>query len=161
MIRSFMPRWTLRTVALLLTLLTFGGTAAAKNCDVHGTFTSVAVSATECASPIGLCTAGTIKGGLDGTFEFVGTTLSQSVDTPTTGVVFYTGDIVFHLKAGDLLAKDAGALGTTGAGDVADVITIVGGTGGLAGATGTLRNQGVFTQAAGGSGEYTGQVCVP
>jgi hypothetical protein len=59
------------------------------------------------------------------------------------------------------MTKDAIVLKTTGAGDFAEVDVIVGGTHGWAGTTGQIRAQGTFTQAAGGEGAYTGEVCSP
>ncbi len=163
MIQSLVPRWTVRTIVLLASLLMFGSTAAAeKTCrEVHGKLTSAAVAGPACASPVGLCTAGTTKGGLDSSFEFTATSLTASADTPTTGVVLYTGDIVFHTAGGDLLGKDAGAYNTGAGGDLVELTTLIGGTGSLAGATGTLHVQGTFTAAAGGSSEFTGSLCVP
>jgi hypothetical protein len=94
-----------------------------------------------------------------GPSAFTGTSLTQTIDTPTTGVVLLTGDNQITTKAGTLSTKDAIVPRTTGAGDFAEVDTVVAGTGEWAGATGVLRAQGTFTVAGGGSGEYVGQVC--
>lgn len=126
-----------------------------------GNFSSSVLPAAECTSAIGICTRGTLTGGLKGEFSFVGTSLMPSADTPTTGVVFYTGDLTLTTKDGELRCKDAGALLTTGAGAVSSVCVIVGGTGGFAGATGTIQFTGTFTSASGGDGEYRAEYALP
>lgn len=141
---------------VLISLLSMGGQAGAASGSVKGRFESQAVTGAGCTSPVGLCTAGTLTGGIKGTFEFTATSLIQSVDTPTTGVVLYTGDIAIHTKDGDLSCKDAGAFRTTGAGEVSSVCTIIGGTDGLAGTSGVIQFVGTFTTAFGGAGDYRG-----
>ncbi len=98
---------------------------------------------------------------MSGTNSFTGTSLTPTVDTPTTGVVLLTGDNHFQTKDGELLTKDAIVLRTTGAGEFAEVDTIIGGTGEWAGASGTFQAIGTFTISAGGEGEYSGEVCFP
>jgi hypothetical protein len=83
------------------------------------------------------------------------------MDTPTTAVVLLTGDNLIQTARGNLMTKDAIVLKTSGAGDFAEVDAIVGGTGAWIGVTGTIRAQGTFTTAAGGKGQYTGEICRP
>ena len=111
--------------------------------------------------PVGvqICAAGSYSGGVAEPSAFVGISLIQTVDTPTTGMVLLTGNNQITTKAGVLLTKDAIMLRTTGVGDFAEVDTVISGTGGWAGATGVLRAQGTFTVASGGS-EYVGQICI-
>jgi hypothetical protein len=110
---------------------------------------------------VGICATGAYKGGIKASSVFIGTSLIQTVDTPTTAVVLLTGDNQFTTTGGMLHTKDAIVLRTTGAGDFAEVDTIIGGTGPWAGASGVLRAQGTFTATAGGSGDYLGEVCTP
>jgi hypothetical protein len=147
-------------VAVVVVLaLTSGALAAGKCQRVEGRFTLQPMLPPECTASLGICAAGTYRGDLKGTSTFIGTSLTQTVDTPTSGVVVLTGDNLIHTAGGDLMTKDAIVLQTSGAGDFAEVDTIVGGTGVWAGATGTLRAQGRFTLAAGGGGSYIGEVC--
>jgi hypothetical protein len=121
----------------------------------------VVVSGPDCLSSIGLCTRGTLSGGLKGEFFFTGTSLVPTADTATTGVVLYTGDIVLATKDGTLTCKDAGGFQTVGAGAVSSVCAIVSGTGRLAGASGTIQFVGNFTLADGGDGDYRASVSLP
>jgi hypothetical protein len=109
---------------------------------------------------LGLCTNGTYKGGLKGTSIFIGSSITPTADTPTTSVVLLTGGNRIETKHGTLMTKDAIVLRTTGAGEFAEVDTIVGGTGEWVGANGQIIASGTFT-AAGGEGEYSGEICMP
>jgi hypothetical protein len=140
------------TIAALTAL--FGVTAGAVTKSASGKFTSTQVTGADCTSPVGLCWRGSLSGGLKGPFEFTATSLTQTADTPTTGVVLYTGDMTIELKDGTLTCKDAGALRTTGAGDVASVCAVVSGKGSFAGTTGAIRLSGTF-MAGVGQGDFT------
>jgi hypothetical protein len=142
-------------VALIVTAIV----AAASNED-HGKFASMVITA-GCTSPVGICTAGTLTGGLKGSFEFTATSLVPTADTPSTSVLLYTGDIVVHTDGGDLLCKDAGAFESTGDGAVSSVCHITGGTGDFVGAQGQIQFVGTFTFAAGGNGDYRAVLDVP
>lgn len=72
-----------------------------------------------------------------------------------------TGNNIIHTNKGDLMTQDAIVLRTTGAGEFAEVDTVVGGTGDWAGATGVIQAVGTFTFEAGGTGNYSGQICIP
>lgn len=144
--------------------LVFGytvGSVAAARTSVTGHFSSVAVSGPTCTSSIGLCTQGTLTGGIKGTFFFTATSLIQTADTPTTSVALYTGDIAVRTKDGDFICKDAGAFRTTGDGAVSSVCTIVSGSGAFAGVTGTLQFVGNFSLSSGGVGDFTGSLVSP
>ena len=110
---------------------------------------------------MGICTSGELKGGVSAALSFIGTSLTQTVDTPVTGVVVATGDNTITAKDGTLLTKDAIVLRTTANGEFPEVDTIVGGTGIYAGAGGVLTATGTFDSVSGGSGRYTGEVCLP
>jgi hypothetical protein len=153
-------QWAVRIVATGLALVVMTGAAsAAPECrQVRGKFTLAPFAAPECTSPVGLCANGSYTGDLRGSSVFVGSSLIPTADTPTTAVVLLTGDNSITTRGGTLQTKDAIVLRTTGAGEFAEVDTVVGGTGEWAGASGQLIGSGTFT-AAGGQGEYHGEVC--
>lgn len=145
------------TAAVAVAVPALDAVATAK--QDHGRFSSMVVT-TGCTSPVGICTAGTLTGGLKGRFEFTASSLVPTADTPTTSVFLYTGDIVVHTERGDLLCKDAGAFESTGDGAVSSVCHIIGGTGEFVGAQGQIQFVGTFTFDAGGDGEYRAVVDV-
>jgi len=110
-----------------------------------------------CASPIGLCTAGSLNGGIQGDFVFTAASLAPT-NVPT--VLSYTGTIVVHTMTGDIRINDAGVFDTTGDGPVVDLSTITGGTGDFTGASGFLEIFGTFTFAAGGNSDYRGKLAL-
>src|SRR5262245_14255610 len=132
--------------------------AAKSQCEkVEGEFTLQPILGPDCLSPVDQCATGTYKGSIKGTNVFTGSSVIQTVDTPTTSVILLTGDNVIQTRNGTLITKDAIAL-HTGTGKVAEVDTIVGGTGEWAGVTGVLQAVGTFTPT-GGEGRYTGEFC--
>lgn len=163
MFHSFMtrpPRVALIAIAVLLALtLVSGGAFAAPTCKtVSGKFTLQAVNDPSCTSPVGLCAMGAYQGVIKATSSFVGSAFIASADTPTTGVVFATGDNTIHTDKGDIFTKDAITLRTTGEGAFAEVDTVVGGSGEYADASGVLTATGTFLNGS-GAGVYSGQVC--
>jgi hypothetical protein len=130
---------------------------------VSGHITDQPFAGAECASPLGQCSAGSFYGALKGNFVASATSFTPSGDTATTGVIFFTADVVLHTKDGDLFLKDAGAFNTTpgGRGEHSTVTTVTGGTGRWAGASGRLLETGTFTQEDGGYSDYEGEVCAP
>ncbi|HEU5103450.1 MAG TPA: hypothetical protein VFU22_30725 [Roseiflexaceae bacterium] len=143
---------------IALTVLTSAASAAPECKQLKGKFTLAPIAAPDCLSTVGLCANGSYTGSLNGSSLFIGSSLIPTVDTPTTSVVLLTGDNTIQTGNGTLLTKDAIVLRTTGAGEFAEVDTIVGGTGEWAGASGQIIGSGTFT-AAGGEGEYHGEVC--
>ena len=127
---------------------------------VHGNIVSQLLTGPACTSPVGLCTKGHFTGSLRGEFVFTATTLTPTADTPATGIVHYTGDIVLKTNDGTIFIKDAGAFdsapGSTG--DVGAVSAVTGGTRRYAGASGHVRIGGTFTPQDGGDSEYCGQI---
>jgi hypothetical protein len=140
--------------------------ATAAECKpVRGHQEEVLVTGPACTSPVGLCTIARLFGALKGDARFTASTISSSIDTPLTGVVFVTGDTVLDGAAlgglqGTLVIKNAAAFRAVGEGDLSDTQVIIGGTGDLVGATGSLRISGTFV-AGSGSASYEGTVCVP
>jgi hypothetical protein len=135
----------------------------AKCKTVSGHIADQPYTGAECASPLGQCSAGRFTGALKGNFVASATSFTPSNDTATTGVLFFTADLVLHTKDGDLFLKDAGAFNTApgGQGEHATVSTVTGGTGMYAGASGRLLETGTFTPEDGGYSEYRGEICTP
>ena len=149
----------LRTLALVV-LVVAATTVTLSAATRRGHFSSI-VDTELCASIVGICTEGTLTGALKGIFSFTATSLTPSIDTATTGVVFYTGDLILTTKDGQLFCKDAGAFDGNEPGAVSSVCSISGGTGEFAGVSGTIQFVGTFTLAGGGDGEYRAMITVP
>ena len=116
------------------------------------------------ASPLGLCTAGTLRGlgGLVlGTSRFralsaaPGAGLSPEVVSPNT--LSYAGDLELTLPWGQLRVRDVG-LSDGEAATFTELGQVLSGTGSLAGASGTVFVSGK-SSAEGFSGTLTGQLC--
>ena len=148
-------------VVVAATVVVFAASAVAGSNVVKGNFSSVVVSGPDCPSPVGLCTQGELTGGLKGTFFFSASALIPTADTPSTGVLLYTGDITIEAKGGTLTCKDAGAFRTTGDGAVSSVCAVVAGTGDYAGAGGTVQYVGNFSAETGGVGDYRAAISSP
>jgi hypothetical protein len=148
-----------RTILVLsLALAAAGGgyaMASSEEQSAAGHLVSQVLAGPTCPSPIGLCTAGTLTGTINGDFVFSATTLQPSA---TPGVLFYTGEIVVQTSRGEVRCQDAGAFQTDAPGGVVDLCTITGGTGDWAGVTGHIRIHGTFTFAEGGNSHYEGVI---
>jgi hypothetical protein len=156
----------LATAALSL-VFAFARSTNADTCLPVEGFLEESLVTTNCASPVGLCTVAQMFGHLKGRIDFVATDIIASADTPTTSVVFVTGDSVITNaqlgdKRGTVTLKDAAAYETTGDGNLVDIQTITSGTNDFAGATGRLRISGSFSPTTGtGTSKFEGQICVP
>lgn len=153
------------STALIFASLFVGSTANAACKIVRGSLEERAVAPAECASPVGLCTTGNVFGKITGQFRFTASSIVNSVDTGTTGVVFVTGDsiftnVTFGNKRGTITTKSAAVYKTTGEGELSDIQIITGGTGGLVGATGTVQLLGNFINGSGTS-SFEGTICLP
>lgn len=152
--------------AIAVLLVTASASANAQCRRVRGFYEEHAVDPSSCNSPIGLCIEGEFSGNVKGAFASTATALQPNGDTPTTSVVWFTGDGVIHAKIdsreGDIFFKSSGAFQTTGDGNIVDLQYITGGTGHLAGITGVIRASGTFNPVTGmGESEYEGLVCLP
>jgi hypothetical protein len=123
------------------------------------------VVAEGCASPVGLCTAGRVWGGIQGTYAFTMTNATPNGEPTVPTVLFFTGHSVVTLKSGDVvLGTDTGSIDLPpGQGGFASLITFhPGGSGSTANATGQIRLRGDFDPIAGTtSGDYLGTICTP
>lgn len=164
MLRKIAARWFALATLVVVGMLALGGpdgALAAATCrKVEGKLTLQALDPSTCPSPVGLCAAGTYRGGIKGTSAFTGTSFIQTADTPATAVVIATGDNTIAAEGGTLLTKDAIVLQTVGDGHFAEVDTVIGGTGEWAGAAGTLQATGTFANGS-GAGTYQGEICTP
>ncbi len=129
--------------------------AAHGNCEqVSGTFSAQSLPPELCDSPVELCTVGMLDGGLEGSYEFTGST-QQAI--PNTPLVYFTGisDIVLD-EGAELTAMDRGLIDFSqpGIGKLRSVLFIVDGGHGALQIQGTLNLQnGQIT------GTYSGLVC--
>ena len=115
-----------------------------------------------CPSPVGLCTAGRVWGGIQGSYEFTMSSAAPNGEPDVPTILFFTGHSKVTLKSGDVvLGTDTGAIDLPpGNGGFASLITFKGGTGAMANATGQIRLRGDFDPVAGTtSGDYLGTVC--
>lgn len=146
--------------ALTIAMLVAVGSSAATKTSLKGTLTTQPVTGPACASPVGVCFTGMIDGKLKGTLTGTGTTLTPTVDTPTTSVIVLTGDVVVQTTNGTLMLKDATLLSTSG-GEFSAIWTVIGGTGVYEQATGTIQVTGSFVPGGGpGTGTYVGQLTI-
>jgi len=145
--------------AALLAIAAAGARADDACRTFSGSFT--AVPPQQCASPVHICTHGTLIGGLPSTYDFVMDTL---VPTRIPGVFTYTGHSLITVKSGaTLTGSDSGLMRLKGDGTASfvTIVRIVGGTGELAGATGGIIAPGTLNLATGSTvGTYSGVLCV-
>ena len=132
---------------------------------VVGSFEAQVVVDGSCTSPVGLCTAGRVWGGIQGTYAFTMTSAIPNGEPTVPTILFFTGHSIVTLKSGDVvLGTDTGAIDLPpGQGGFASLITFhPGGTGSTANATGQIRLRGEFDPIAGTtSGDYLGTICTP
>ena len=133
---------------------------------VVGSFEAHVVTPAEgCQSEVGLCTAGRVWGGLQGTYAFTMTSALPNGEPTAPTVLFFTGHSVVTLKSDDVvLGTDTGSIDLPpGQGGFASLITFhSGGSGATANATGQIRLRGDFDSVAGTTvGDYLGTICTP
>jgi hypothetical protein len=158
MIHRFTKHAVLATPLFLLFATASPATARADDGCTHqvqGTLASTQVTGAACPSPIGLCTQGTMTGGLAGTFFYTATSLTVLPDG-ITGV--FDGTIVLTTPTGVVTEHDH-TIANLQTGQLSDVITILSGTRKWEGATGVVFLQGSFNFATGvGASTYEGVV---
>jgi hypothetical protein len=129
--------------------------ASAKDCqEVSGPFSAVPPAA--CASPVGICTHGTLTGGLPSSYDFVADSETVADSVATLGghstITLDKGGAVLSGQDTSSLSLVTGAFTTT--------VHIVGGTHQYKRASGTIVATGVFDLKTGGTqGTYTGTIC--
>jgi hypothetical protein len=128
---------------------------------VNGHFLAQLVPPADCASVVGVCTAGRVWGGLQGDYNFTMSTLVPTAEPETPSIFFFTGRSIVHTKEGDLHGVDTGTIDLPpGQGGFASLITWTGGTGPFAATTGQIRLRGFLDATAGTtSGDYEGEIC--
>ena len=133
---------------------------------VHGQIHAQSYTDATCTSPVGICARGNFNGGIRGDFVELATNIISSQDTPTTNMVFATGDITITAriggKQGNLTIKDAFVTHIAGENEFTDLFSITGGTDQLADATGVIYASGTSDPVAlTDQGVYDGKVCLP
>jgi hypothetical protein len=153
-----------RSLLFCLALISVSSYAGGEDCyDLHGKIDSL-VTATNCTSPVGLCTQGSIsKGVLKGkTFYTVEQILGESQpDGPTAPpTLTYVGQFVITAHDGSTLTfRDLGLFDEAQGLDCSQCSQFVG-TGQFAGASGTLFFYGTGT-AMGFKENFSGKLCIP
>ena len=149
-------------IAVCAVLLAASRARANQQCKpVVGSF-EAQVMVSGCNSPVGLCTAGRVWGGIQGNYEFTMSSMAPNGEPDLPTILFFTGHSRVTLKSGDLvLGTDTGVIDLPpGNGGFASLITFKGGAGTMANATGQIRLRGDFDPVAGTtSGDYLGTVC--
>ena len=148
------------SVFVLVTGLALGPSVARadQQCKpVVGSFEAHLVFA-GCTSPVGLCTAGRVWGGIQGNYAFTMTNAIPNGDLEVPTILFFTGKSTVSLKSGEtLLGTDTGSIDLA-RGGFASLITF--GTASGSTATGQIRLRGDFDPVAGTtSGDYLGTIC--
>jgi len=111
----------------------------------------------DCASPVGVCTAGTLfSGRVAATTYFTARSVMPGL---SPDLLVYTGELVLTLGDGTITIRDHGLLNSTTA-YFFEVQKVISGTGAYAGATGLLTSRGLST-ATGFQGLVTGTICSP
>ena len=156
---SQMPSMRIVRVAVAVLAVAAAGARADDACRTFaGSFT--AVPPEQCASPVRICTHGTLTGGFPSTYDFVMDTL---VPTRIPGVFAYTGHSLITVPSGaSLTGSDSGLMRLNGNGTASfvTVVRIVSGTGELAGTTGGIVAPGTLNLATGSTiGTYSGALC--
>ena len=131
----------------------------------HGNWTSYAVAPPACDSPVGICTMGTLTGGLPSTYYFVMDTLAWAGDYTNPGLFVYTGhSVVTDSHGHKFFGSDSGQMqmnpDPTGPSAFVTTVHIVGGTANHKHATGQIVAPGQIVFATGQAvGTYTSSIC--
>lgn len=131
----------------------------------------VTMTATDCASPVGLCTEGVFRSSfISGRTRFMATGLGgepvgeASIVTPGAEPATtwsYSGVLTIETRLGTLVLSDVGVLDTV-AGIFTELNRPVAGTGTFAGVSGRVYMSGtVVDDGTGFDGDVSGELCVP
>ena len=146
-------------------VLTGGGSAsfAAGACTkVAGTYRLTAITGASCTSPVSFCAALDYDGAINAGGTFIASALTPSADTPTSAVIWVTGDTVIDDGSGStLILKTAFSLDTSGKQQFAGIEKVIGGSGRATGASGILRTVGRYSGGEAGEAGYRGRICLP
>jgi hypothetical protein len=160
--------WKKRVFALALGATAFASAAGVRADDDHrcrffdGPFSSVLVSPSMCASPVGLCTHGQLRGDFPAIYDFTFATLQPANDPSDPTEYVYTGHSVVTTSRGVIQTNDSGVihLVTSGPSPFVTTASIATGTERYVGATGVFVATGSLNMATGESvGTYVADVC--
>jgi hypothetical protein len=142
---------------VLAACLVAGAAAAAERCIPLVAQTTSERVTSDCASPVGLCTAGTVSGPwLNGEQRYTASLLAPAPGGASA--LLYAGTIEITTAAGGLSISDFGVFDpATGA--IAEVGVISGGSGAFQGATGRTYLVGQSNAGGGFDGRLSGTVC--
>ncbi len=142
--------------------------AAAGRADATGRVQTVSGAARfqlnpdpNCASPLGICTTGSISGDLRGMIAGTGLSFVAPADPSVPSVGTFVNRTVISTDAGDLTCIEVGSANTAGDGEFVSLCEIVDAGGRLAGTTGYLTFRGTFQANAGGVYRYEGTLMRP
>ena len=156
-------RFATGMVATAMMMIGANANAAGECVKVFGFFDLQEVAGKACPSPVAICTSGNFRGSINGGYLSPFFTVTETAETPKTGVVLFTAQTVIErarigTRTGKLVLSEGGAYSPPD-GAFGQLFTVTGGTGGLAGATGTLRGMGTYLPATGGNAVYSGEIC--
>ncbi|GAC1299861.1 MAG: hypothetical protein NVS2B9_18200 [Myxococcales bacterium] len=145
-----------KTFAFLSIALAASAGARAEECqDIDTLITTTYALGPGCASPVGICTVGTIASGpLAGTTRFTALTVAQGA---TPYQLVYTGELVIAARGGTVTLRDFGVFDAF-INKYFELQQVFSGTRKYALATGALTSSGIGT-ATGFAGTLTGQIC--
>jgi hypothetical protein len=156
-----MKKWFIAAsiVAVGAVVLFQGRASATPHCKNVRLTVTTAVDPQACASPVGLCTSGSIRqGGSEwATTHYVASSVGGSAVTTDMS---YAGAMTVTRSNGTLVLGDSGLVNLAD-GMYTEYMRVISGTGAFAGATGTLFSNGyVVGTLQGFDGTLTGELCL-
>lgn len=147
-------------VALLLPAASVEAHDSSDCSEPAGDFRSVVVTGTECTSPVGFCTAGTLTGDLEGSYDFVMLSMIAAPTTEHPARFEFTGYSLITTADGTMFGEDTGEIWFEG--DVAFIthVGVVDGTECFDGVHGDIVAMGAIDMTTGvAEGTYTSTLC--